>query len=85
MNSETREVIDGYIRESGAVTKCNFCHNYDVWADDSDAERLAYAMVTEAWKNGEFRGDGREEIMREVKSALADVNIDCPGCSGALR
>tara|TARA_B100000378_G_scaffold52563_1_gene38983 strand:- start:2 stop:259 length:258 start_codon:yes stop_codon:yes gene_type:complete len=85
MNSETREIIDGYIRQAGAVSKCPYCSTYDVWADDPEAETMVYAMATNGWKNGKFRGEGREAIMAAVKSALDDVNIDCPGCSGAMR
>jgi len=81
MNSETREVIDECIREAGAVVRCPICHTYDVWADDSDAERQVFAFVTNRWKDGAFRGESREAILEATKAALNDVNIDCPGCS----
>ncbi|MBS4011085.1 MAG: hypothetical protein KGZ72_10055 [Roseovarius sp.] len=80
MNSETRLIIDECIKDAGAVTPCDICGNYDVWADDDDAEKLAYAYVTQKWKDGAFRGEGREAIMEQVKLALNDVNLDCPGC-----
>lgn len=82
MNSETMEIIDGYVRETGASIRCPVCSTYEVWADDPDAEKMVYAMVTNAWKRGEFRADGREGIMSLVKQALDNLNIDCPGCGG---
>jgi len=82
MNSDTRETADQCLREAGAIISCPGCGNYEVWADDREAESNAYARATNKWKGGErgFRGMDREEVIALVKSALDDVNINCPGC-----
>ena len=85
MNNDTREIINSYIGQTGAVAPCDFCGNYDVWADDREAERMVYAMATNALNEGVFRGESRDSIIAAVKAALDNVNIDCPGCSQNFR
>lgn len=83
MSSKTRETIDIYIRDAEAVVMCPICSNYEVWADEAEAESMVYAKVTNAWKNGEFGTEQREKIMEQVKLALDGVNINCPSCGRA--
>lgn len=79
MNSEVRETCEGIAIRAGAIVPCPECGNYDVSAGDADAERAAYAMATNAWKEGEIRCE-REELLGVMKSVLADANHDCPDC-----
>ncbi|WP_282118535.1 hypothetical protein [Ruegeria atlantica] len=80
MNKEAREIIDGMIKQSGAISPCNICHNYDIWSDNDEAEKLVYAMATNEWKSGRFGPSSREDVMQLVKHALSDVTISCPSC-----
>jgi hypothetical protein len=54
-----------------------------VLAEDDDAEKMAYAMATTAWKDGErgFRGMEREEVMDMIKQALIRTPSKCPSCN----
>lgn len=81
MNSESRPALEGMARRARAIVPCEGCHSYDVSAGDSDAERQAYALATEAWKRGEFGGSLREEVMDAMRDVLSDANISCPSCA----
>ena len=80
MNSETKGELENIARRASAIVKCGVCGNYDVSASDGEANRVAYKMVTEAWKRGEFRGDSREEIVKAMGGVLDDANQTCPSC-----
>ena len=80
MNSETRPTLEDYAKQAGAIVTCATCHTYEVYAGDSDADSKAYAIATNAWKDGEFRMDSREEIMEQMQSVLSDANHKCPSC-----
>jgi len=82
MNSDTIEAATQIIKDAGVVELCATCMSNDVYADDEDAERKAYAMATNAWKEGErgFRGMSREDVMRIIKSAIRDADRRCPSC-----
>ena len=82
MNSDTEILISEILAKSVALTKCQICGNYMILADDDDAEKMAYGMATNAWKDGErgFRGMEREEVMRLVKRALVSAPSKCPSC-----
>lgn len=80
MNSETHDILYELAKQAGAIKKCAFCGNYDVRVEgDTESDARAYAMATEAWKRGEFRGDGREEIVAAMKDVLSDADYGCPG------
>jgi hypothetical protein len=83
MNSDTQNQVDEILVRAGAVEKCPVCHDDLISAEDEDAEGMAYAMATNAWKGGErgFRGMDREEVMSLVKKALVCVPVSCPRCS----
>ena len=50
MNSETRMTIEKMAKTAGAIVSCPTCFGYDVRAADDDADRMAYAQATNAWK-----------------------------------
>ena len=83
MNSDTAETAEQIAKDADAIVKCWACGSYYVYADDSEADRIAYAQATEAWKSGGrgFRTMSREEVMDIVKSVLDDAFVDCPGCT----
>ena len=85
MNSDTTETAVQFAKDAGAIVQCADCHGYDVRAYDDDAESMAYAQATNAWKDGVrgFRGMSREEVVSVVKSVLDDALIECPSCQVA--
>jgi hypothetical protein len=82
MNSDTEILVSEILAKSGAVTKCQSCGNYLVLAYDDEAEKKAYGMATNAWKDGErgFRSMEREEVTGLVKQALIHAPSKCPSC-----
>ena len=50
MNSETRMTIEEMAKTAGAIVSCPTCFGYDVRAANDDADRMAYAQATNAWK-----------------------------------
>jgi hypothetical protein len=85
MNSDTDILVDEILAKSGARTKCPICQNSMVLAEDADAEKMAYRMATNAWKDDErgFCGMEREEVMDMIKQALIRTPSKCPSCSFA--
>lgn len=80
MNAHVYEILVEIAERSGATVPCETCGNYQIIADDEDAESQAYAMATNAWKDGEFRTAELEEIRAAMKSVLRDANRRCPSC-----
>ena len=82
MNSDTDILIEEIIIKSGAVTKCSRCGNFLLDAYDDDAEKVAYGMATNAWKDGQrgFRGMEREEVVAKMEQALKRTRSKCPSC-----
>lgn len=81
-NSDTRETAEECAKAAGAIVSCPECGCYDIGADDEDANKMAYAMATNQWKDEVrgFRGMSREEVMSVIKSVIDDANDECPGC-----
>ncbi len=84
MNSDTEILVDQILAELGAVAKCSVCHGFLLRTYDGDAEGMAYAMATNAWKDGQrgFRGMEREEVTSMIKKALIHTPSGCPSCNG---
>jgi hypothetical protein len=82
MNSETQILVDEILAKSGVVEKCSICGNYMVATEDGDAEKMAYGMATNQWKDGErgFRGMEREEVTALVNRGIAHAPSKCPSC-----
>ena len=80
MNSETRETVEEYAKQAEAIVRCPVCGNYDIYAEDEEADKRAYGAVTNAWKAGQFGGDSREDIVRVMEGVLRDANEVCPSC-----
>jgi hypothetical protein len=59
------------------IAQCEVCHNYYVRADDEEANSLAYAMATNAYKRGEFRTTRLEETREGMKAVLRDASHRC--------
>lgn len=83
MNSDTDEELLQIAKQAGAITECPHCGNYDVRAYDDEAERRAYAMLTNTLKSGAyvrgFRGEDRATLLGAMKSTIEDANEKCPG------
>ncbi len=83
MNSHTMESIERCAREAGAIRPCSVCGNYDVHVWDDEADRMTYAMATNAWKAGDsgFRGMWEAaQVSAVVKQFLESVDERCPSC-----
>lgn len=82
MNSDTEILVSEILAKSEALTKCRICGNHMISAYDDDAEKMAYGMATNAWKDGArgFRGMEREEVLTLVKQALVHTSSRCPSC-----
>jgi hypothetical protein len=82
MNSDTDILVDEILAKCGALTKCPICQNFMVLADDKDAERMAYAVATNAWKDGArgFRNMEREEVTAMIERALIHAPSKCQSC-----
>ena len=82
MNSDTELLVAEILAESGAVTKCPVCNDFMILAGEADAEKMAYAMATNAWKSGQrgFRSMEREEVTSSIKQALTHTPYKCPKC-----
>lgn len=70
------------LRQAGAIVDCSSWSNYEISAEDENAERQAYAIATNAWKDQErgFQGMTREEVIAAVKAELAGALTICPSC-----
>jgi len=82
INSDTEILIDEILAKSGAVEKCSICGSYMIATEDGDAEKMAYGMATNAWKDGDrgFRGMEREEVITLVNRAIVHAPSECPSC-----
>ena len=80
MNAHMHEQLLEIARQAGAIINCPNCSASEVCAFDKDADSRAYAMATNAWKEGAFRSASREETMEEMKSVIFDANHRCPVC-----
>jgi hypothetical protein len=84
MNAHIQEALIEIAREAGATVPCEVCGNCHLRSYDPEADRMAYAMTTNAWKNGERgfnRGVTREEALAAMKRCLESANDQCPSCS----
>jgi hypothetical protein len=67
--------------EAKALKGCSFPGHSDWLLDqgDSEAHRLAYALGTNRWENGEIDGE-REEFLDAVRYVIKSAPYDCPRC-----
>lgn len=69
-------------KEAGAVKGCDL-HPGDMSClldqGDDDANKLAYAIGTNRWKDGEIDAE-REEFMDAIKEAIETAPYGCPEC-----
>jgi hypothetical protein len=67
--------------QAKALKECSFPGHSDWVLDqgDDEATRLAYAIGTNRWENGEIEAD-REEFLDAIKLAIKGAPYDCPRC-----
>jgi hypothetical protein len=67
--------------QARALKECSFPGHSDSMLDQGDdaANRLAYAIGTKRWENGEIHGE-REEFLDAIKYAIKGAPYDCPRC-----
>jgi hypothetical protein len=67
--------------QAKALKECSFPGHSDRMLDqcDDEATRLAYAIGTNRWENGEIDGE-REEFLGAIKHAIKGAPYDCPRC-----
>jgi hypothetical protein len=82
MNSDTGLAAEECAKEAGALISCPVCHDCLISAGDPDADRIAYAIATNARKEGRrgFHGMDREEVMSIMKKMLENSSA-CSRCS----
>ena len=80
MNAHVQIALEEIAKKAGAVVPCEICENYDVIADDDEAEAKAYAMAANEWKGGAFRTTSLEEVRSLMKAVLRNANYRCPSC-----
>ena len=82
MNSHTMETVKDCAKQAGAIEPCSLCGGYDVYACDEEADRMTYALATNAWKakDSGFRDMEREQVISVVRQFLESTNDRCPGC-----
>ena len=67
--------------QARALKECSFPGHSDWVLDqgDDEANRLAFAIGTSRWENGEIDGE-REEFLDAIKHAIKGAPYDCPRC-----
>jgi hypothetical protein len=67
--------------QAKALKECSFPGHSDWVLDqgDDEANRLAYAIGTNRWENGEIAGE-REEFLDAIKHAIKGAPYECPRC-----
>jgi hypothetical protein len=67
--------------QAKALKECSFPGHSDWVLDqgDDEANRLAYAIGTNRWQNGEIDGE-REEFLDAIRHAIKGAPYDCPRC-----
>jgi len=67
--------------QAKALKECSFPGHSDLVLDqgDDEANRLAYAIGTNRWQNGEIDGE-REEFLAAIKHAIKGAPYECPRC-----
>ena len=82
MNEDTMMLAEQICKDAGAIVVCGICGATNLDACDEDANGMAYAMATNAWKKQErgFRFMAREEVLSCIKSVLDDAAFECHTC-----
>jgi hypothetical protein len=80
MNAHIGEAIREIAKDAGAIVPCEVCGGCYVRNEDPDADAMAYAMATNAWKEGRLRGLTRAEAVSAMASCLQSANDRCPSC-----
>ena len=67
--------------QAKALKECSFPGHSDWVLDqgDNEATRLAYAIGTNRWENGEIDGE-REEFLDAIKHVIKGAPYECPRC-----
>jgi len=84
MNGDTIPILEEYAKNAGALIVCPMCHDYLISANDEEAERRAYAIATNALKDGVrgFRDMERTEVVHLMRQVL-QRSSDC-ACSAMM-
>ena len=67
--------------QARALKECSFPGHSDLVLDqgDDEANRLAFAIGTNRWENGEIDGE-REEFLDAIRHAIKGAPYECPRC-----
>jgi hypothetical protein len=67
--------------EAKALKECSFPGHSDWVLDqgDDEANRLALAIGTTRWNNGEIEGE-REEFLNAIRHVIKGAPYECPRC-----
>jgi hypothetical protein len=77
---DLQDVAMGVACKAKAVKECEWHEGIFIDLGDPDAGKLAYAIGTKMFKDGEVDGT-REEFMAAIKSALETAGDECPICA----
>ena len=67
--------------QAKALKECSF-PGHSAWVldqGDDAANRLAYAIGTSRWENGEVEGE-RDDFLDAIRHAIKSAPYDCPQC-----
>lgn len=76
---ELEEAALVYAIKARAIVPCPWHEDVLINQGDPDADRLAYAIATNACKAGEFGGD-RADLMDAIKNAIDMSADECGRC-----
>ncbi len=67
--------------QAKALKECSFPGHSDLLLDqgDDEAYKLAYAIGTDRWKNGEIDGE-QQEFLDAIRYTIRGAPYDCPRC-----
>lgn len=74
------DVLTPLAIRAGAISECSMhlgCYFYE---GGDDADRRAYAMATNAWKDGEFGSASREQVLNAMKHVIEECPSGCVAC-----
>jgi len=77
------EILTPIAIQAGALKTCSYHEHCLIDCDDHEAQRMAYAMATNAWKDGILLGP-REDVMEELHDLIATTPFECSHCADMM-
>lgn len=81
---EVYDIAQSIALDVGAITECEFHSGIYIDQCDDDANKMAYARITNLWKS-EYSDMNRELFTSAVKSVIDDAGMDCELCERIME